>query len=186
MGQTYGEEEPLIIGSDSAELPKTASDETFNGAATESENEENTANARETALQTPKNAAPEVDTSPAVKEPAVSFPEGEATSSATFFARVFTAENAYPIEGAKVVVYRGDNIYAFLETDGEGRTKTVKLPAFEESNSLEEDNRYQSIDYFADVFAAGFVTQKALLVSSVGGSDIVLNVLMIPEEEGLG
>lgn len=191
MGDVYGGEVPRETKKDAESVSKTDSDEPYRETATESQETKKSANAINTAAETQKNTLPEasddtVNTAPAVREPTVSFPEGEATSSATFFTRVFTAEGAYPVEGAKVVVYRGDNVYAFLETDGEGRTKAVKLPAFPENNSLEEDNRYQSIEYFADVFARGFVTQKGLLVSSVGGSDIVLNVLMIPEEEGRG
>lgn len=191
MGQTYGGEVPIETQKTVKNAAEADSEDASEGTTTESPKEENTPKTPKTAQTAPKNASPEtenesINTSPAVRAPEVSFPEGEATSSASFFARVFTAENAYPIEGAKVVVYRGDNIYAFVETDSEGRTKTVSLPAFEESNSLEEDNSRQSIDYYADVFSAGFVTQKGLLVSAVGGSDIVLNVLMIPEEEEIG
>lgn len=191
MGDAYGGEVPRETKKDAESVSKTDSDEPYRETTTESQETKKTANAINTAAETQKNTLPEasddtVNTAPAVREPTVSFPEGEATSSATFFAGVFTAENAYPVEGAKVVVYRGDNIYAFLETDGEGRTKKIKLPAFKESNSLDENSEYQSIDYMADVFATGFIPQKELLVSSVGGSDIVLNVLLIPEEEGLG
>lgn len=190
MGQTYGGELLPEVGTTPENTPKIDSDSVLDETTTESPKEENVQNDAETMAKPPENTLSEdeneaVNTSPAVREPSVSFPEGEATSSANFFARVFTAENAYPVEGAKVVVYRADNIYAFIETDSEGKTKTVKLPAFEKSNSLDKDNIYQSIDYFADVFAVGFTPQKGLQVSAVGGSDMVLNVILIPEEEGL-
>ncbi len=186
MGQTYGGEVPLERERGAEKAPKTDSEESSEKPTNDSPAEEEVAKPAKMDEEPPKSDDSEdIDTTPAVKEPSVTFPQGEATSSATFLARVFTAENAYPIEGAKIVVYRGDNIYAFLETDSEGKTKTVRLPAFKESNSLEEDSQYQSIDYSADAFAEGFKAQKGLLVSSVGGSDIVLNVLMIPEGEGL-
>lgn len=128
-------------------------------------------------------AIEDVNTEPAASPPVVEFPQGEATSFATFAATIFSGEGTYPVADAKIVVYRGDNIYAFVTTDENGRTKTVRLPAFEKENSLESDNPNRSIDYFADIFAEGFIAQKGLLVSAVGGSDILLNVLMIPEEE---
>ena len=190
MGQTYGGEVPIEFKNSVESGSKPDSDEPFEETTTESLKAKNTPKPAKTATEELKNTPSEDETADEnaltlTKEPQVLLPEGEADSSATFSARVFTAEGAYPIEGAKVVVYRGDNIYAFIETDSEGRTKAVRLPAFAEENSLEEDNPLKSIDYFADVFAAGFVTQKALLVSAVGGSDITLDVLMVPDKEGL-
>ena len=109
--------------------------------------------------------------------------ESAMTSTSEFFASVFAGEQAYPIEGARVVVYRDDNIFAFLETDRNGATKRVALPSFERENSLEADSAQRSVDYYADVFAEGFIPQKELLVSAVGGSEAFLRVLMIPESE---
>lgn len=186
MGQTYGGEVQLEGRKLTEKASKIGYGKTLQKATTDSSQKEKAVETAETDENDKENDASGDETADTDnKAPTVSFPQGEATSSASFFAGVFTAENAYPIEGARVVVYRADNIYAFLETDGEGKTKTVKLPAFEESNSLDKDSEYQNIDYLADVFAEGFRAQKGLLVSSVGGSDIVLNVLMVPEEEGL-
>jgi len=190
MGQTYGGEVPLERAETAEKEPKSENEAVSDIATTDSDDNEKPLSAPETATEaaeielTGEEDDP-VNTEPAVKAPSVNFEEGEATSSATFFARVFTGEGAYPVKEARVVVYRGDNIYAFLETDAEGKTKTVRLPAFEESNSLESDNENRSIDYFADIFAQGFDVQKGLLISAVGGSDIVLNVLVVPEKEGL-
>lgn len=185
MGSIYGGEAEKKAPSNEPESENEVSSSKESNEPQKEENAENEADLQEkTAKNTPseeENAfAQEVATAPSVI-----LPEGEATSSATFFARVFTGENTYPVAGARVVIYRGDNIYAFLETDKNGRTKSVKLPAFSESNSLEPENENQSIAYNADIFASGFTSQKGLLVSAVGGSEIVLNVLLVPEEEGL-
>lgn len=182
MGMTYGGE----AKKEPAEPPKTENESTSEEVTTSSKETQNAEDAAETAAETPKNTSIEVEdvnTYPAVSPPAVSFAEGDATSLAPFVAVVYSGEGAYPVAGARVVVYRGDNIYAFLTTDENGRTKTARLPAFPEGNSLESDNPEQSIDYYADVFAEGFVTRRGLLVSAVGGSDILLKAVMIPEEE---
>lgn len=182
MGLIYGGE----VQKDGVTPPKTENKSASEEMISSSDKTENTQKEPETATKTAKNTSIEVEdvnTDPAVSPPTVDFPEGEANSSAVFSAAVFSGAEAYPVANAKVVVYRGDNIYAFVTTDGNGKTKSVKLPAFDVANSLESDNPRRSIDYFADVFAEGFITQKGLLVSAVGGSDILLNVLMIPEEE---
>lgn len=182
MGMTYGGE----AKKEPAEPPKTENESTSEEVATSSKEPQNTGKTVETAAKTPKNTSievEEVNTDPAVSAPTVNFAEGEATSFAPFVAAVYSGEEAYPVAGARVIVYRGDNIYAFLTTDENGRTKNARLPAFPESNSLESDNIRQSIDYSADVFAEGFIARKGLLVSAVGGSDILLKVIMIPEEE---
>ena len=185
MGLIYGGE----VEKDVAMLPNAENESTSEEAMSSSSEAANPSKAPETVAETAKNTSIEVEdvnTDPAVSPPSARFPEGEATSAAAFSAAVFSGAQAYPVANARVVVYRGDNIYAFVTTDGNGKTKTVSLPAFDESNSLESDNPRRSIDYLADVFAEGFIAQKGLLVSAVGGSDILLNVLMIPEEERIG
>lgn len=187
MGRTYGGE-----AEKTAEvLPKTENKEVLKKEENDTANTENELKLAEMPANDIENGADEgenetVNTEPAVNAPAVSFPEGEATSSALFSASVFSGEGVYPVEGARIVVYRGDNIYAFLETDATGSTKRVRLPAFEKENSLESENPDRSIEYSADVFAEGFISQKGLLVSSVGGSEILLRVLMVPESERIG
>ncbi len=104
---------------------------------------------------------------------------------ATFRARVFSGNSAFAVENAKVSVHIGDELYAFLVTDKNGETITVKLESSPEENSLEPLSEDQSLEYAADVSADGFITQKNLLVSAVGGSDIVLNVQLVPESEGV-
>ncbi len=109
----------------------------------------------------------------------------EPQNFASFMAAVFTADSAFAVENARVSIYRGDNLYAFLTTDKSGETIKIKLEAFPEKNSLESLSEDQRIDYSASVSADGFTTQTGLLVSAVGGADIVLNVQLIPESEGI-
>ncbi len=187
MGQTYGGEVKGVVETPS----KTENEETLKESTSVSKEEENTENEPETAQIPPENdetgdESADVNTDPAVNEPAAENAQSEATSFASFSAVVFSGEGAYPVEGARLVVYRDDNIYAFLQSDENGRTKTVQLPAFSKENSLEPDNPESNIDYFADVFAEGFTSQKGLLVSSVGGSEILLRVLLVPDEERIG
>ena len=104
----------------------------------------------------------------------------EMTAYATFSARVFTGNNAYPVENAKVLVVKDDRLYTFLTTDRDGATKKVRLPAFPESNSLDPDSENQRVNYTGEVYATGFTPKKGLLISAVGGSDVVLDVQMTP------
>lgn len=104
----------------------------------------------------------------------------EMTAYATFSARVFTGNNAYPIENAKVLVVKDDKLYTFLTTDRDGVTKKVRLPAFPESNSLDPDSENQRVNYTGEVYATGFTPKKGLLISAVGGSDVLLDVQMTP------
>ncbi len=104
----------------------------------------------------------------------------EMTAYATFSARVFTGNNAYPVENAKVLVVKDDKLYTFLTTDRDGVTKKIRLPAFPESNSLDPDSENQRVNYTGEVYATGFTPKKGLLISAVGGSDVVLDVQMTP------
>lgn len=106
--------------------------------------------------------------------------KNEMTGHATFSARVFTGNNTYPIENAKVLVVKDDNLYTFLTTDRDGVTKKVRLPSFPEANSLNPDSDKQYVNYTGEVYATGFTPKKGLLIEAVGGSDIVLDVQMTP------
>lgn len=187
MGQTYGGE----IKEDAVSLSKSENEEALKEAVTDSQKVENTEIEPENRQITAKisevgDESASVNTDPAVNESAGESSQSNATSFALFSAAVFSGEGAYPVEGARIVVYRDDNIYAFLQSNENGRTKKVQLPAFDKENSLAPYNPESNIDYFADVFAEGFIAQRGLLVSSVGGSEILLRVLMIPEEERIG
>lgn len=62
-------------------------------------------------------------------------------------------------------------------------TKKILLPAYPEANSLNPESDRQSLDYTGEVYATGFTPKKNLLISAVGGSDIVLDVQMTPISE---
>lgn len=188
MGQLYGGEEKneLILQGEKDPKEDTSIQESNESAETEK------------ALNDTENSAYDANESLSADEsvneedgnffraPSVMLPEGEMTDFAYFTANVFSGEETYPVEKAKIVIYRGDNIYAFLSTDESGKTKKIKLPAFNRENSLESDNPDKTVSYQADIFAEGFVAQKGLLVDAVGGSDIVLKVILVPEEERIG
>ena len=112
--------------------------------------------------------------------------EEDMESFASFRGRVFTSFGAFPVENAKIILYRNDVLYAFLVTDKNGETARVKIEAFPEKNSLEPLSDEQSTEYRADVFAEGFITREGLLISAVGGSEIVLETELTPESEAIG
>ncbi len=116
-------------------------------------------------------AIPDVDTDP--------------ENFSTFVARVFSGGGAYPVPEAKVVLYRGDTLEAFLTTDKSGETPQIKIASYPQKNSLEPLSDEQRLNYSADVFADGFTEKKNLLISAVGGADVVLNVELVPESEGI-
>lgn len=104
-------------------------------------------------------------------------------SFALFTARVFAGDSVYPIPGAKILIYLGKELHAFLITNEEGETPWIRLASYPKENSLEPLNTQQSLDYYADVYAPGFTERKGLLVSAVGGSKIILRVPLTPQEE---
>lgn len=146
---------------------KNREDENTISEQTESEDE----NKNEEDMLPQQEIIPDVETDP--------------ENFAYFVARVFAASGAFAVENAKIVIYKGDVLHAFLITDKNGETKRIKLASYPEINSLEPENKDQRLDYSADVYADGFTEQKDLLVSAVGGSEIVLNVALVPESEGI-
>ncbi len=119
-------------------------------------------------------------------EPLRELPSEEDMENFAYFrGRVFTGFGAFPVENAKVVLYKNDVLYAFLVTDKNGETIRIKIEAFPEKNSLEPLSDEQKVDYSADVYADGFTEKKNLLVSAVGGSEVVLDVELTPESEAI-
>lgn len=102
---------------------------------------------------------------------------------AGFSARVFTGEDAYLVENAKVLIYKDKKLFHFLLTDENGNTPRVEIAAAPSENALIPNSENQQIDYLAEVFADGFTPQRDLLVSAVGGTDILLPVQLIPISE---
>lgn len=106
----------------------------------------------------------------------------EPTSTATFFAKVSTGSGAYPVANAKVIVSKGDRLYAFLTTDENGETPKVVLPALPEADSFDPE-KTKTVEYYARVYAEGFEEKSDLLVSAVGSSEIFLGVELTPLQE---
>ena len=104
------------------------------------------------------------------------------TDTATFFASVRSGEGAFPIPNAKVLIIKDNEIFSFLVTDENGNTPTITLPAYPEKDSLSSETA-REVQYYADVYAEGFQEKRKLTVSASGGAEIVLNVMLIPNEE---
>ena len=102
---------------------------------------------------------------------------------ALFTAKVYSGNQAYAVPNAKISIYLDNTLHAFLITDENGTTKQIKLQSYPALNNFIPESDQQTIDYSADVFAEGFIEKKGLLVSVVGGSDILLNTELTPLSE---
>ena len=150
----------------------------------QTEDEDDTDYDEEENLYSPRRLPQEAEPSDRAEEivPQISEnPKANPENYATFTARIFAAEGAFPVEGAKVVVKRKGEIHSFLLTNGSGETKLIRLESYPEENSLEPLNPDQQMIYSADIYADGFESKKDLLVSAVGGSDIILQQFLVPE-----
>lgn len=188
MGQLYGGEavDEVALQREKAAVEKALQEEGNESQEREKESQGSEKGGNHENKRPSDDEAAETEEKLLQTAPTVALPEGETTDFAYFSANVFSGEEAYPVQGARIVVYRGDNIYAFLSTDENGSTKRIRLPAFSRENSLEADNPDKTVDYQADIFAEGFNAQKGLLVGAVGGSDIILRVILVPEGERIG
>ena len=133
---------------------------------------------------TPEDTAvdPEKDDKPNIS-PSDEIPLANPENFALFTANVFTGNQAYPVPNAKISVYLNGKLHIFLITDENGKTKTVKLESFSKLNSFIPESTQQTLDYSADIQAEGFAEKQGLLVSAVGGSDILLSTELTPLSE---
>lgn len=127
-------------------------------------------------------ADPEASDKPNIS-PSEEIPLADPENFAYFSAKVFSGNQAYPVANAKVSVYLDGKLHIFLITDENGETKRVKLQSFPATNAFIPENTQQVLDYTAEIHAEGFATEKNLLVSAVGGSDILLTAEMTPLSE---
>lgn len=102
---------------------------------------------------------------------------------ADFKAQVFTADKAYPVSNATIKIIKDNNLVAFLVTQKDGTTKTIKLASPPSVNSLDPFNKEQSIEYYAQINAEGFIPKDELLVSAVGDTNIILQTNLSPDEQ---
>lgn len=151
--------------------------------------EKTEANANEESPETSDSSKPQdtaVDPEASDKlniSPSEEIPLADPENFAYFSAKVFSGNQAYPVANAKVSVYLDGKLHIFLITDENGETKRVKLQSFPATNAFIPENTQQVLDYTAEIHAEGFATKKNLLVSAVGGSDILLTAEMTPLSE---
>lgn len=115
--------------------------------------------------------------------PTSELPLANPENFALFTAKVYSGNQAYAVPNAKISIYLDGKLHAFLITDENGATKQIKLESYPKINSFIPESNEQTIDYSADIFAEGFAERKGLLVSAVGGSDILLNAELTPLSE---
>ena len=115
--------------------------------------------------------------------PAMDLPVANPENFALFRANVYSGNQAYAVPGAKISIYLDGKLHAFLITDENGATKQIKLESYPKINSFIPESTQQTVDYSADIFAEGFAEKKGLLVSAVGGSDILLSTELTPLSE---
>lgn len=99
---------------------------------------------------------------------------------ANFKGKVYTAQQAFPVNNAKIIIAKDGEIYSFLTTNSSGETDVVKIKSPPRENSLDPYSTDKSTNYYAQIYADGFATQKNLLVSAVGGTSSLLNSELIP------
>ena len=107
----------------------------------------------------------------------------ELTGTATFACEVNSANEAFPISSAKILLSRDNELITFLMSDNTGKTKSVIIASPPEENSLEPFNPNREAIYTAEVYADSFVTQKDIFVSAVGGTQIILQTELTPVSE---
>ena len=187
LGEQYGytkEEAREEYEDDGKSEEITLTDKAENGAAKQPEEslDGNLYSRQENSVM-PENFTEETEETDREKESEKEispYPLENPENYATFKAVIFTAQGALPVEGAKVTVKRKDELHAFLITNGSGETKTVKLEAYPERNSLEELNPDKQMLYTADIKADGFEDKTDLPVYATGGSQIILQEYLVP------
>lgn len=115
--------------------------------------------------------------------PTSDIPLANPENFAFFTTKVYSGNQAYAVPNAKISVYLDGKLHAFLITDENGTTKQIKLESYPKINSFIPESTEQTLDYYADIFADGFAERKKLLVSAVGGSDILLSTELTPLSE---
>lgn len=115
--------------------------------------------------------------------PVTDIPLADPENFAHFTAKVYSGNQAYAVPDAKISIYLDGKLHAFLVTDENGSTRQIKLESYPKLNSFIPESDEQTVDYSADIYAEGFIERKGLLVSAVGGSDILLNTELTPLSE---
>ena len=114
--------------------------------------------------------------------------ERKNTGRGTMSFRVYTAREALPVIGAKIIVTKqiGGEMHTFsvLTTDMSGQTAPITLPAPEKNLSLDSGNKIQPFAlYDAVVSKTGYATIRYTGIPVFDGVNSVQRAAMVPTEE---
>ena len=114
--------------------------------------------------------------------------ESKNTGRGTISFRVYTAREALPVIGAKVIITKeiGGKPHTFstLTTDMSGQTAPITLPAPEKNLSLDSGNKIQPFSlYDAVVTKNGYATIRYSGIPVFDGVNSVQRAAMVPTEE---
>ena len=114
--------------------------------------------------------------------------ESKNTGRGTMAFRVYTAREALPVIGAKVIITKqiGGEMHTFstLTTDMSGQTAPITLPAPEKNLSLDSGNKIQPFSlYDAVVEKNGFAAIRYTGIPVFDGVNSIQRAAMVPTEE---
>lgn len=92
----------------------------------------------------------------------------------------FSGNQAEPIEGARVVVSRGDTVYANTETDRDGTTPVIPLPSVDPALTLRPGNDQPYVPYTIQVNAEGFRPVRHENVPVYGNNYVTQPIALLP------
>ena len=114
--------------------------------------------------------------------------ESKNTGRGTMSFRVYTAREALPVIGAKVIITKqiGGEMHTFsvLTTDMSGQTAPITLPAPEKNLSLDSGNKIQPFSlYDAVITKNGYAAIRYTGIPVFDGVNSVQRAAMVPTEE---
>ena len=114
--------------------------------------------------------------------------ESKNTGRGTMSFRVYTAREALPVIGAKIIITKeiGGEMHTFstLTTDMSGQTAPITLPAPEKNLSLDSGNKIQPFSLYDAVVAKnGFAAIRYTGIPVFDGVNSVQRAAMVPTEE---
>lgn len=114
--------------------------------------------------------------------------ESKNTGRGTMAFRVYTAREALPVVGAKIIITKqiGGEMHTFstLTTDMSGQTAPITLPAPEKNLSLDSGNKIQPFSlYDAVVTKNGYAAIRYTGIPVFDGVNSVQRAAMVPTEE---
>lgn len=115
---------------------------------------------------------------PPTEEPAPPIAENPFVGYLRVFA--FTANEAEPIEGARVVVRRGDVLYANTTTNRDGYSPIIPLPSVDPSLTLSPGETQPYTTYTIQIHADGFRPVTHENVPVYGNNYVTQPVVLLP------